>query len=211
MMLKSMALLLLVVGLVACAPTETTPPTTAPTEDPTPTQETLNQPDDSETVTEEAIETAEAEAVDYNGPDWTQLELVNARTGEPFTIADFAGKTVFVEPMATWCTNCRAQQREVIDAQSQLGDSAVFISLSVENGLADQVLADYAEQNGFDWVFAVATPELANALVEQYGRTILTPPSTPHFLIRPDGTPSDLRTGNHRAEVIVETITAENS
>src|SRR5215475_4612241 len=40
---------------------------------------------------------------------WHALPLVNARTGQAFTLADFAGKTVYVEPMATWCTNCRQQ------------------------------------------------------------------------------------------------------
>ena len=51
---------------------------------------------------------------------WQQLPLVDARTGESFTLADFAGKTVYVEPMATWCTNCRQQLRTVRDIYTQL-------------------------------------------------------------------------------------------
>lgn len=41
------------------------------------------------------------EAVDAR-PAWQSIVLQNARTGESFTMADFAGRTVFVHPMAKW-------------------------------------------------------------------------------------------------------------
>ena len=146
-----------------------------------------------EVVVEEPAE-AEAMTVAYSGPDWAALPLTNARTGEAFTLADFAGKVVFVEPMATWCSNCRAQQRTVNGVIPQVdGEQYVFISLSVEPGLADSRLASYADQNGFDQIFAVATPELTSALVQQFGRGVTTPPATPHFTLAPDGTVSSLR------------------
>src|SRR5690349_17803814 len=70
-----------------------------------------------------------------NNPDWLNLTLVNARTGETFTLADFAGKTVYVEPMATWCTNCRRQMQTIIDLRNQLQrEDIVFVGISVEVG-----------------------------------------------------------------------------
>src|SRR5689334_14222167 len=48
-------------------------------------------------------------------PAWLSLPLANARTGEAFTLADLGGKTVYVEPMATWCTNCRQQMGTIRD------------------------------------------------------------------------------------------------
>jgi hypothetical protein len=33
---------------------------------------------------------------------WQSIPLRNARTGETFTFADFAGRTVYVHPMARW-------------------------------------------------------------------------------------------------------------
>lgn len=33
---------------------------------------------------------------------WLATELVDACSGETFTLAGFAGKTVFLHPMATW-------------------------------------------------------------------------------------------------------------
>jgi membrane protein implicated in regulation of membrane protease activity len=74
--------------LAACGGSRNAPtPTNAPA--PTPNAET----------------TAQASApggVAYQGADWTRLPLTDARTGQTFTLADFAGKTVFVHPMARW-------------------------------------------------------------------------------------------------------------
>lgn len=145
----------------------------------------------------------------YSAPEWTDLQLVNARTGETFTLADFAGKTVFVEPMATWCTNCRAQQGHVSVAMDSLNNGDfVFISLSVGENVSNDTLANYAINNNFPQVFAVATDELTVALIENFGFSVTTPPSTPHFTISPTGTVSDLSTGIHRPDALIEEMTA---
>lgn len=152
---------------------------------------------------------AASAAVVYAGPDWTRISLTDARSGESFTLADFAGKVVFVEPMATWCSNCRAQQREVRAILDRFGaDEVVFLSLSVEIGLGENVLSDYAATNDFQWRFAVANQELLNALVAQFGRSVATPPATPHFFIASDGTVSALSTGMHNAARLEELIRA---
>ena len=140
---------------------------------------------------------------------WQQLVLTNARTGETFTFADFAGKTVFVEPMATWCSNCRQKLGNVSTAKAQLNsDEVVFVALSVETNISDADLAQYADAAGFDWLFAVATPELLQALVGTFDRTITNPPSTPHFIIRPDGSTTALVTGIESPELLIEAINA---
>jgi len=135
---------------------------------------------------------------------WQTVPVTNARTGETFTLGDFAGKTVFVEPMATWCSNCRQQLTNVQQARTQINsDDVVFIALSVETTISNEELAQYADNLGFDWTFAVMSPELLQALSDEFGRTITNPPSTPHFVIRPDGSVSDLVTGVESAEAIV--------
>lgn len=137
---------------------------------------------------------------------WQNITLTNVRTGETFTLADFAGKTIFVEPMATWCTNCRRQLSNVSAARTQFGDDVVFVGLSVETTISNDDLKAYTDSTGFDWVFAVATPELLQELVALYGQTITNPPSTPHFIIRPDGSTTDLVTGIEGVEEIVTQI-----
>ena len=128
-------------------------------------------------------------------PAWQSLELTDARTGETFTLGGFEGKTVFVEPMATWCTNCRRQLGNVNAAKQEVGEDVEFIALSIEGNLSNEALAAYAEKEGFDLRFAVITPELLRALVDTFGRVITSPPSTPHFIIRPDGSTTELATG----------------
>ena len=138
---------------------------------------------------------------------WQTMALTNVRTGESFTLADFAGKTVFVETMATWCPKCRDQLSNVKSAAARANpESAVFVAISVETDLPPATLAQYADDNGFDWTFAVATPAMVQALAETFGQTIANPPATPHFLILPDGTHSDLVTGYESGDQILANI-----
>jgi len=143
------------------------------------------------------------DAAAANPPDWTSLPLTDAATGETFTLGDYPGKTVYVEPMATWCTNCRRMLGNVTEARRQAGDGVAFVALSVEGNLPDTRLAAYAEKQGFELRFAVATPELVVALVGQFGRAITNPPLTPHFALRPDGSVTDLRTGIEPPEAVL--------
>jgi thiol-disulfide isomerase/thioredoxin len=143
-------------------------------------------------------------------PGWHSLPLTDARTGQTFTLADFDGKTVYVEPMATWCTNCRQQMsviRDEIRAQVD-PERVVFVGLSVETNLTSEALASYTNTHGFDWTFAVMTPELLQELASTFGRTVTNPPAVPHFLIAPDGTTSDLSTGHHSADRLLEQLSA---
>jgi thiol-disulfide isomerase/thioredoxin len=141
-------------------------------------------------------------------PTWLSLELVDARTGAAFTLGDFEGRTVLVEPMATWCSSCRRQMtvlRDVIEGFDP--DAFTFVALSVETALADGDLAAYADAQGFGWTFAVATPELLRALTATFGFSAANPPATPHFIIRPDGTVGELSTGFRNAEQLATALT----
>lgn len=137
---------------------------------------------------------------------WQDLPLTDAQTGKTFSLADFAGQTVYVEPMATWCANCRQQLGNVHEAKAQLGDEVTFIALSVETTLSADELARYAEDQGFDFTFAVMTPPLLRALATEFGQSVTNPPSTPHFIISPDGTASELLTGFSTPDEIIATV-----
>ena len=145
----------------------------------------------------------------YNGPDWATIPLTDARTGEPFTLADYAGKTLFVEPMATWCTNCRHQIPNVELARTQLDSNQyVFVGLSVAENVDNATLASYVDGQGWNFVFAVAPEALVQGLVDTFGRTAVTPPSTPHFIIQADGTLSEMYTGSHSADELITELKA---
>ena len=168
--------------------------------------------DDASMETEEMAMEGEEESMAESAagmmelPLWQSLAVTNAATGAPFTLADFQGKTVFVEPMATWCSNCRTQQFEVQQAKAQLGDDVVFVGLSLETTLPAADLASYAQGNGFDWTYAVMSNELLAGLADEFGRSITSAPSTPHFIIHPDGSFSELSTGIHSAAEIIAQI-----
>ena len=149
-----------------------------------------------------------ANAIAAQRPSWHDLPLMDARTGQAFTLADFAGKTVYVEPMATWCTNCRNQMSVIRDqVRAQVDpEQVVLVGLSVETNLASETLASYTSTHGFDWTFAVSTPELLQELAATFGRTVTNPPAIPHFVIGPDGTTSDLATGHHSADQLLQRL-----
>lgn len=137
---------------------------------------------------------------------WQDLPLTDAQTGARFTLADFAGQTVYVEPMATWCANCRQQLGNVNEAKMQLGNEVTFVALSVETTLKADQLASYAKDQGFDFTFAVMTPEVLRALAAEFGQAVTSPPSTPHFVISPDGTTSELLTGFSTSDEITALV-----
>jgi thiol-disulfide isomerase/thioredoxin len=138
---------------------------------------------------------------------WLAIPLTDVRTGEAFTLADFAGSPVYVETMATWCPKCRDQLVAVQAAKEALpAGEAVFVAISVESDLAPEQLARYAEANGFTMRFAVASPELLRALTDSFGRTINNPPATPHFTVAPDGSHGELLTGASPTERVIELV-----
>jgi hypothetical protein len=112
--------------------------------------------------------------------------LRDVRTGAEFTIGELAARRpVLLETMAIWCTNCRGQQHQVVDAHGL----AEFDSISLDvdpNERADD-LAEYADREGFDWRFAVADADLAGMLRDRFGTAVLNPPSMPKILFRTDG------------------------
>lgn len=175
-------------------------------------EEGMDEMEETMDEMEEMAEEMDDDMAMTDAPAWMTIPVTDVRSGETFTLADFAGKTVFVEPMATWCTNCRRQLGNVAEAKAQLGDSedVVFVSLSVETNIGDGDLANYTEETGFDWAFAVATPEMLVSLVETFGQSITNPPSTPHFIIRPDGSTTELTTGFEGPDEILQNLEAES-
>lgn len=118
-------------------------------------------------------------------PAWFNASLTDVNSGQPFTIADYQGKVVLVETLAVWCSNCMKQQREVLALHEALGERDDFVSVGIDidlNESAEQ-LKDHAGRNGFDWVYAIATPEVARAISDLYGVNFLNPPSTPMLII----------------------------
>jgi thiol-disulfide isomerase/thioredoxin len=146
-------------------------------------------------------ETSSAELSAWQTATITDVE------GATFSLADLAGKPVFVEFFATWCSSCLAQLGDTQAAAAELGDEAEFVVLSVETDLGPADVAAYAERHGFENLrFAVMTPELLAATVSELGNSVASPPSTPHLVIAADGVAGELETGFASVSQIVSSI-----
>jgi len=114
------------------------------------------------------------------------IELRDVRNGETFTLGELAADApVIVETMAIWCSNCRQQMHEVIDAHALADFHSV--SIDVEPAEVAEDLVAYAAREGFDWPFVLADAQLATTLRERFGAEVLFPPGMPKLLIRADG------------------------
>jgi thiol-disulfide isomerase/thioredoxin len=165
------------------APTGSVPSATSGTTDtpPTPTRST------APSATAESPESAAPQGIVLDQP-WATAPLVDVSTGASFRIADHAGKVIILETMAIWCSNCRAQQRDVKTALGELpAESVVYVVLDVDPNEDGPSLASYREQQGFDGRYAIAGTTVARALAADFGDQVLNPPSTPIVFIGTDG------------------------
>ena len=136
---------------------------------------------------------------------WAVAQLTDVATGEVFRIADLvaAGKVVFVEPMAVWCTSCRAQQVAAVDAFEDLGpDVAEWVGVDVETSEAAQTLVRYRDQYGFPFRYVVSDQALSRSLVDEFGEVVLSPPSVNVIIVGTDGRVTHML-GHHSADELV--------
>ena len=141
-------------------------------------------------------------------PAWQTLEITDVE-GVTFTLADCLGTPVLVELFATWCSNCRQQLPKTQEAAVTMGDRAEVLALSVETDIDPGDVARYAEDNEFpDIRFAVISPELLAAFVEEFGHSAANPPSTPKIVIDAAGVAGEMTTGQESTEDLVAQLTA---
>jgi len=141
-------------------------------------------------------------------PDWFDMELTDAQTGETFTMNDYAGKVVLLETMAMWCPNCIVQANEVRNLHEALGysEDLISVSLDVDVNEDSDSLKDYAYGYGFEWPFAVAPLEVARALGNLYTAQYLNPPLSPMLIIDRGGNVHHLEYGLKDVETLQKAV-----
>ncbi len=138
-----------------------------------------------------------------------EVVLTDVRTGERFTLGALAAEeTVLLEPMAAWCSNCRAQQHEVKRAHESGSFSSVSLGVDLSESAGE--LAAYADREGFDWRFALADEELYRLLQDRFGIGVTNPPSTPLIVIESGGgiRPLEFGRGTRSAEALLSELEA---
>jgi thiol-disulfide isomerase/thioredoxin len=131
-----------------------------------------------------------AAGTDASGAAWQSVELTTARGDETFTVAGLDGPVV-VQSFAVWCPKCQRQSQQL----SKLDDSVTVVGLNTDPNEDAAEVRTHAEENGFDWRFAVAPTEMTSSLVETFGPTVTNAPSTPIVVVCDDGSSSFISGG----------------
>lgn len=141
-----------------------------------------------EPVTQDPEASPAQDATPGEEATWLDIELTDAATGEAFTLASLEGSVVAVEPMAIWCSNCKAQMDNVKEAYADVAAAGVtYISLGIDPGENPEALAKYADKRGYEWTFVQSPNEFSRALNDLFGPQILSAPSTPLIVLDASG------------------------
>ena len=138
--------------------------------------------------------------------DWRNLDLTDVATGEKYKISDFKGKSVLIESFAVWCPTCLKQQKEVKKVKESEGDSTIHISLDTDPNEDESKVKGHLEKNGFDWFFSVASNDVTQSLIDDFGIGVINAPSAPVILVCEDQSARLLKRGVKSAEKLKEEI-----
>lgn len=141
-------------------------------------------------------------------PAWMETELTDVATGKTFRISDFEGTPVLLESFAVWCPTCLRQQREVAIVKEEEGESIVHVSLDTDPNEDEAKVQEHIERYGFDWYFAVAPPEMSQALIDEFGLEVVSAPQAPMVLICEDLSTRLLRRGVKSASDLIAEVDA---
>lgn len=140
-------------------------------------------------------------------PAWLSVKFTDAVTGQDFTINDFKGKVVVVELMAAWCPNCLAEGQQLKALRNMVGsDDLVVVTLGIDLKEDAAVLKKYAQENGFDWRYAVAPLEAMRDIGNLYGALFMDPTLSPTLIVDRQGEIYKMNFGFKKAKDIKKAI-----
>lgn len=113
---------------------------------------------------------------------WRSTELTDVLTDEAFRIDELQGP-VAIQSFAVWCPKCERQSESL----SRVGESVTVVSLNTDPNEDAAKVRKHAEENGFDWRFAVAPTEMTQSLIDAFGAAVTNAPSTPIIVACDDG------------------------
>lgn len=130
------------------------------------------------------------------------VSLTDVRTGQAFTLADAqAGKVLVLSPMATWCTTCTAQARQI--QQLLPNDDIVVVALDVDESETAPQFAAHLQRNSIAPAQAALAPrELRQLLAQQLGPTAINTTTAPVIIVGRDGKATLLRPGVKNADTL---------
>ena len=137
---------------------------------------------DNAGATDAAAGSGPTDAGAQSANTWRTTELTTVRNDETFTVAGF-DQPVVIQSFAVWCPKCEQQS----EALSEVDNSVTVVGLNTDPNEDAAKVRQHAEDNGFDWRFAVAPTEMTESLIDQFGATVTNAPSTPVIVACQDG------------------------
>jgi len=122
-----------------------------------------------------------------DGIAWMNVELTDVNSGDIFKVSEFRGKPVLLETFAVWCPTCTKQQRNLRKLHDTVGEDVISISLDVDPNEDEERVKEHTQNNGFNWRYSVAPIEMTKSLIDDFGASIVSAPSSPMILICEDG------------------------
>ena len=206
-------LLVSILSLYGCGTAETVaPPQTQPAQETAPsrTAETVAEGSPEAAETPEAAESAESSEISESPGTaesadlafWLEADLRDISTGETFSISEFRGTPVLVESFAVWCPICTRQQQESKKVKES-GADVVSVAINTDQNEDEKKVLDHIERHGFDWHYAVASAQVTDSLIDEFGLGIVTAPQAPMILVCGDQTVHRLRNGVKPADELI--------
>jgi len=132
-----------------------------------------------------------------------ELTMTDVATGEQVSLADYAGRPVVVNFWATWCVPCRVEMPWLQAAADEYADKGLAVLL-VDGGekiapeLTESTISRFVDSMG------LTVPVLYgdNTYAVQKDWTVVGLPTT--FLVGPDGTVVDVRSGGYPNQATFE-------
>lgn len=118
-------------------------------------------------------------------PAWLTTELTDVRSGETFTIASLESP-VLLETFAVWCSRCFAQQ-ETLRTFHDRNPEVTSVALNIDPNEDSDKVRRHAEENDFDWRYAVSPAPVTDSLVSQFGSSMTVAPRVPKVRVCDDG------------------------
>ena len=134
------------------------------------------------------------------------IELTDVATGQTFKLSDFKDKPVLLESFAVWCPTCLRQQKEMQKLLAGEGDAIIHVSLDTDPNEDEAKVKEHLERNGLDWYFAISPIELTEALIDDFGLSIVSAPSAPVVLICEDQSTRFLKDGVKSADTLLSEV-----
>ncbi|SEH11826.1 hypothetical protein SAMN04487967_0533 [Natronorubrum sediminis] len=117
---------------------------------------------------------------------WQTTSLTDVRTDEEFTLGEF-DHPLFLHTFSTGCATCHSQHYEFEEFYEQAEGDVEIVDVTTDVGASPDDIRTYAEDDDYEWRFAIAEEEVIEGLVSDVGRDVTNSARSPVVMICPDG------------------------